>query len=221
LHILIVEDEKPLADGLADGLRTEGYTVDVVYSGTAALELVAAKEVDIVILDRDLPGIHGDMVCSVLRNEGHPAMVLMLTAAATVGDRVSGLDLGADAYLTKPFAYAELLAQLRSLARRMRGQASPLLELGSLRIDTARRIVERDGLPLRLTPKEYAILDALVAADGGWLTAEELLEEAWPDPSAVSRSVVRTTVYTLRLKLGHPDPIESATGYGYRLAVKR
>lgn len=217
MRILLVEDERALADGLADGLRREGYGVEVAYDGLAALTRLAAMDVDLMMLDRDLPKLSGDAVCRMLREQGHPIPILMLTAAGSLDDRVSGLDLGADDYLAKPFAYAELLARLRALGRRSRGRPGTVLEAGGVRIDTARRAAERDGRPLRLTPKEYGVLEALLASRGAWLSVDDLLDEVWHSSEQRGRSVVKAAVHTLRRKLGHPDPIDNAPGHGYRI----
>ncbi|MFT4029407.1 MAG: response regulator transcription factor [Protaetiibacter sp.] len=219
MRVLLVEDEHVLADGLADGLRAEGYTVDVAYDGQAALARTAASDVDIMILDRDLPALTGDAVCRTLREQGHPMRILMLTAAGTLDDRVAGLDLGADDYLPKPFAYVELLARLRALARRTAGGSGTVLEAAGVRIDTVRRAAERDGRPLRLTPKEYGVLETLLIARGGWLSAADLLDEVWAASDDRGRSVVKAAIHTLRRKLGHPDPIETAPGHGYRIGA--
>ncbi|MCL1899454.1 MAG: response regulator transcription factor [Promicromonosporaceae bacterium] len=217
MRILVVEDEQPLADGLADGLRREGHVVETAYDGASALVTLGGFAADVIILDRDLPVLSGDAVCSTLRAAGNPVAILMLTAADTLDDRVAGLDLGADDYLPKPFAYIELLARLRALARRAGGgRAETVLELAGLRLDTARRTVERDGLPLTLTPKEYGLLEVLLAAAGAWVSADELIDEVWGSPDERRRSVVKATVHTLRRKLGSPDVIQSATGFGYR-----
>jgi DNA-binding response OmpR family regulator len=220
MRLLLVEDERDLADALADGLRREGYVVDVAYDGRQALEKTANAEVDLMILDRDLPVVAGDMVCRLLREQSHPVRILMLTAAGTLDDKVAGLDLGADDYLPKPFAYVELLARLRALARRSSQGSGTVLEAAGLRVDTIRRTAERDGLPLRLTRKEYGVLEVLLAANGGWVTAEELLEEVWPNPEMRERNVVKAAVHTLRRKLGAPDPIDSSPGFGYRIELE-
>ncbi len=221
MRLLLVEDERDLADGLADGLRREGYTVEVAYDGAAALTLAGAADVELMILDRDLPALSGDAVCRALREQGHPVRILMLTAAGTLDDRVAGLDLGADDYLSKPFAYVELLARLRALARRTPHGSGTILEAAGVRIDTVRRAAERDGRPLPLTPKEYGVLESLLAARGGWITADELLDEVWAHPDERGRTVVKAAVHTLRRKLGHPDPIDSAPGRGYRIEAAR
>ncbi|MFT4230298.1 MAG: response regulator transcription factor [Microbacterium sp.] len=219
MRLLLVEDERELADGLADGLRREGYTVEVAYDGRAALARAAAAEVDVMILDRDLPQLAGDAVCRVLREQGHPVRILMLTAAGTIDDRVAGLDLGADDYLPKPFAYVELLARLRALGRRTRGGSGTILEASGVRIDTVRRAAERDGRPLRLTPKEYGVLESLLTARGGWMTVDELLDDVWATRDERGRGVVKAAIHTLRRKLGHPDPIDNAPGHGYRIEL--
>lgn len=221
MRLLLVEDERDLADALADGLRREGYTVSVAYDGISALSCVASADVSLMILDRDLPGLSGDAVCRTLREQGHPVRILMLTAAGTLDDRVSGLDLGADDYLPKPFAHIELLARLRAMARRTPHGSGTILEAADVRLDTVRRTVERDGLPLALTPKEYGVLESLLAAHGGWITADELLEDVWTHADERSRGVVKAAVHTLRRKLGHPDPIASAPGRGYRIEAPR
>ena len=217
MRLLIAEDETELADALADGLRNEGYAVSVAYRGDDALAALAAHDIDLMVLDRDLPGVHGDAVCRILRGQGHPVRILMLTAAASLDDRVSGLDLGADDYLTKPFAYVELLAKLRALARRTPSGSGIILASGGVRVDTVRRVAERDGRPLALTPKELAVLEALLAADGGVVGADDLLDEVWGGGKERSRGVVKTTVHTLRRKLGEPVLIENAHGHGDRI----
>ena len=217
MRVLLVEDEPELADVLADGLRREGYAVEVARDGAAALSSLAAADVDLMILDRDLPVLSGDAVCRALRDQGHPVRILMLTAAGTLDDRVAGLDLGADDYLPKPFAYVELLARLRALGRRAPAGSGTVREAAGVRVDTVRRIAERDGRPLALTRKEYGVLEALLAADGGWVDADEVRDELWDDGGLRSRGVVKAAVHTLRRKLGAPDPIESAPGLGYRI----
>ena len=217
MRVLLVEDEPELADVLADGLRREGYAVEVARDGAAALSSLAAADVDLMILDRDLPVLTGDAVCRLLRDQGHPVRILMLTAAGTLDDRVAGLDLGADDYLPKPFAYVELLARLRALGRRAPAGSGTVREAAGVRVDTVRRIAERDGRPLALTRKEYGVLEALLAADGGWVDADELRDEVWDDGGLRGRGVVKAAVHTLRRKLGAPDPIESAPGLGYRI----
>lgn len=219
MRLLLVEDEPDLADSLADGLRREGYIVDVARDGAAALIAAARADVDVVVLDRDLPVLGGDAVCRTLVAQQYPARILMLTAAGTLGDRIEGLDLGADDYLAKPFAYLELLARIRALGRRARPQASSVLEYAGVRLDVSRRIAERAGAPIRLTIKEFGVLEALLEAGGGYVTADELLDAVWDDPLNRTRGVVKIVVHTLRRKLGAPAVIESAAGYGYRMGA--
>jgi DNA-binding response OmpR family regulator len=214
--LLLVEDDRELAETLAQGLRSEGYGVGVVHDGAAALSWLAEHDADVVVLDRDLPVLHGDAVCGALRAAGHPAAVLMLTAAAGLDDRIAGLDLGADDYLAKPFAYLELLARLRALVRRSRVGRPTVLRTADVRVDPARRIAERDGRPLHLTVKELAVLETLIEAAGGFVSADDLVDEIWGG-SDRTRGVVKTTVHTLRAKLGPPDLIVSAPGHGYRI----
>lgn len=219
MRILLVEDERDLADALAEGLRNEGYLVDVVYDGVAALTKVAQTDPDLMVLDRDLPQLHGDAVCRILRSQQDPVRILMLTAAGSLDDRVAGLDLGADDYLAKPFAYVELLARLRALGRRVSGTGQVVLSVAGVNLDTVRRLAERDGRPLALTPKEFGVLEALLQARGGFVAADQLLDEVWQSGSERSRSVVKLTVHTLRRKLGDPDVIATSPGLGYRIAV--
>lgn len=219
MRVLIVEDEDDLARTLADGLRDEGFTVDTAADGAAALVHLGRHDADVVVLDRDLPVLHGDAVCRALVAAEHPARILMLTAAGTLSDRVTGLDLGADDYLAKPFAYLELVARIRALGRRGgTAAAGRVLERQGVRLDTDRRIAERDGRPLRLTPKEMAVLQALLEADGGVLTPTDLLDAVWEDPFDTSRGVVKVVVFSLRRKLGDPPVISTEAGHGYRIA---
>lgn len=218
MRLLIVEDEADLADTLAEGLRREGYLVDVARDGASALAAAGAADIDVIILDRDLPVLGGDAVCRMLVAEQYPARILMLTAAGSLSDRVAGLDLGADDYLAKPFAYVELLARIRALGRRGAAAGSGgLLERAGIRLDPVRRIVERDGIPVHVTPKELSVLECLMRADGGHLSADDLLDEVWADAAERSRGVVKIVVHTLRRKLGPPDLIQSAPGLGYRI----
>jgi DNA-binding response OmpR family regulator len=218
MRLLLVEDEVDLADTLAEGLRREGYLVDVARDGASALVKAGQADVELIVLDRDLPGLSGDAVCRTLRAEHYPARILMLTAASGLDDRIQGLDLGADDYLAKPFAYLELLARLRALSRREAGGgARTVLEFSGVRLDPGRRIAERDGTPVQLTRKELGVLEVLLAADGGYVSAEELLDEVWDEPGERTRGVVKIVVHTLRRKLGKPDVIASAPGHGYRM----
>ncbi len=217
MRLLLVEDERELTDTLAAGLRHEGYAVDTAYDGGEALALLAGADYELLILDRDLPVMSGDMICRTLRAQGHPVHILMLTAADTLDDLVTGLDLGADDYLSKPFSYVELLARLRAQARRTIPGAGTVISASGVRLDTIRRTAEREGRPLRLTRKELGILEALLAARGGYVTAEELLDDIWD--SDRNRGVVKAAMHTLRQKLGAPDVIESVPGIGYRIEV--
>lgn len=217
MRVLIVEDDTNLAATLLEALRGDGFQADAVHDGGAALSFLAVSDVALVILDRDLPVVDGDGVCRTLRATRHPARVLMLTAAGTVADRVSGLDLGADDYLAKPFAYVELIARIRALLRRDRTVTGSVIERAGVRLDTARRLAERDGRLLRLAPKEFAVLEAMLLADGGFLSAENLLDQIWDDPFQADRGVVKVVVYSLRKKLGPPSVIAFEAGHGYRV----
>jgi len=218
MRLLLVEDEADLADSLSAGLRREGYLVDVAGDGAHALALAAEHDVDVVVLDRDLPVLSGDAVCRTLVAQQYPARILMLTAAGTLDDRVAGLDLGADDYLAKPFAYLELLARIRALGRRT-SSFPAVLEHSGVRVDASRRIAERDGHPVRLTVKEFGVLEALLEAGGGWVTVDDLLDAVWEESLDRTRGVVKIVVHTLRRKLGAPGVIESAPGYGYRMGA--
>lgn len=220
MKILLVEDEKDLADSLAEGLLHDGYQTRVTYDGGSALRTMAEENFDVVILDRDLPQMSGDVVCRLARASGLEVGILMLTAAASVSDRVEGLDLGADDYLTKPFAYVELLARLRALGRRTRNRQSAVLEALGVRLDTGKRSVERHGNPINLTHKEYGLLEVLLLADGGIVPVDELLEEVWGSADYSAKNVVKSAVYTLRKKLGSPDVVEAVPGRGYRIATE-
>ncbi|MBT2211358.1 MULTISPECIES: response regulator transcription factor [Actinomadura] len=217
MRVLIVEDERVLADAIAEGLREQAIAVDVVYDGDGALERASRNEYDVVVLDRDLPAVHGDDVCRELVGRRHTGRILMLTAAGDVGDRVDGLMLGADDYLPKPFVFGELVARVRALARRSRTPVPPVLERRGVRLDPHRRRVQRDGRELRLTNKEFAVLEELLRAEGGVVSAELLLERAWDENIDPFSNIVRVTMATLRRKLGEPGVIETVTGSGYRL----
>ncbi|MFF0520199.1 response regulator transcription factor [Actinomadura nitritigenes] len=220
MRVLIVEDERVLADTIAEGLREEAMAVDVVYDGDDALERTFSTEYDVVVLDRDLPTVHGDEVCRELAERRGPARILMLTAAGDVEDRVDGLSLGADDYLPKPFVFGELVARVRALARRTGVPVPPVLERRGIRLDPHRRRVARDGRELRLTNKEFAVLEELLRAEGGVVSAERLLERAWDENIDPFSNIVRVTMATLRRKLGEPAVIETVTGSGYRLEAR-
>jgi len=216
VRVLIVEDQPTLADDIADGLRDQGMAADVAYDGASGLDKALMNQYDVVIVDRDLPKIHGDAICAALIGAHSPARILMLTAAGTIGDRVEGLNLGADDYLPKPFAFAELVARLWALARR--SPASPPVAVKhDLVFDRARRRVSRGGRPVALTRKEMGILEVLLAADGGVVSAEELLERVWDENADPFTHTVTVTMARLRRKLGNPDLIETVIGSGYRL----
>ncbi|MFI0407627.1 response regulator transcription factor [Actinomadura sp. 3N508] len=220
MRVLIVEDERVLADAIAEGLREEAMAVDVVYDGDDALERASYNEYDVVVLDRDLPTVHGDDVCRDLVARRSPVRILMLTASGDVGDRVDGLSLGADDYLPKPFVFGELVARVRALARRSGPPVPPVLERRGIRLDPHRRKVARDGRELRLTKKEFAVLEELMRAEGGVVSAERLLERAWDENIDPFSNIVRVTMATLRRKLGAPPVIETVTGSGYRLEAR-
>lgn len=218
MRVLIVEDERELAVMLAEGLRDEGMLCDVAHDGLEALRRTGEADYDVVILDRDLPGLGGDAVCRALVTMGHPARILMLTAADTLSDLVEGLGQGADDYMTKPFSYLELVARLRALGRRSAsGRAEVVLSRHGIRLDTVRRVAERDGRPLHLTPKELGVLELLLAADGAPVTTEELRERLWDTGLDPATTAVRVTVHALRRKIGDPPLIVHDAGYGYRL----
>jgi DNA-binding response OmpR family regulator len=218
MRVLVVEDETELALSLSEGLTADGFQVLVAHDGAAGLAAVASWQPDVLVLDRDLPVLGGDAVCQALATAGSPTRILMLTAAASLDDRVAGLDLGADDYLGKPFAYVELLARLRALGRRGPGAEGPVLERAGLRVDTARRTAERDGRPVRLTPRELEVLEVLLAAEGGYVSTDNLIDQVWQGRQDRDRSVVKVAVRSLRAKLGTPAVIETATGHGYRIA---
>lgn len=217
MRVLIVEDHQELAETLAAGLRREGMAVDVALEGAAAQYRASINRYDVVVLDRDLPGVHGDEVCRSLSAVGNPVKVLMLTAAGTVADRVAGLALGADDYLPKPFAFAELVARIRALGRRSQPALPPVLAYGDVELDPARRIATRDGRHLLLSPKEFAVLEMLLAAGGAVVSAEELLEKAWDEAADPFSQTVKVTISRLRRKLGAPPLIETVPQAGYRI----
>jgi len=216
VRILVVEDHALLAKTIAQGLRDAGMAVDIAGDGASAIESATLTRYDVVVLDRDLPVVHGDAVCAALVSGPSDARILMLTAAARVDDRVAGLNLGADDYLPKPFAFEELLARVRTLGRRAPAP-SPLVVRGDLVLDTARARASRDGHPIELTAKEFGLLEALCAADGAVLSAEELFERVWDERTDPFSNVVAVTMGRLRRKLGDPPLIHTVPGRGYRL----
>jgi DNA-binding response OmpR family regulator len=217
MRVLVTEDDEILAMTVAAGLRREGMAVDVALDGDAAMERLAVNRYDVVVLDRDLPGIHGDDVCRALAAGRSESRVLMLTAARSVRDRVEGLGLGADDYLPKPFDFAELVARIRALARRASVPLPVSLTCGDLSMDPARRVAVRAGRRLPLTPKELAVLEYLLAADGRPVSTEELLERVWDEAADPFTSTVKTTIRRLRAKLGDPPVIQTVRESGYRI----
>jgi DNA-binding response OmpR family regulator len=218
MRVLVVEDHAKLAITLAAGLRRAGMAVDVVLDGSDALDHLAVTSYDIVVLDRDVPGVHGDDVCRALLADGSPSRILMLTASGSVEERVDGLDIGADDYLPKPCDFSELLARIRALARRPGASRPPTLSYGDLQLDPARRTATRAGRHLTLTPKEFAILELLLAAPGVVVSAEEMLERVWDEAADPFSQAVRTTMSRLRAKLGNPPVIQTVARAGYRVA---
>ncbi|GII79875.1 transcriptional regulatory protein CutR [Sphaerisporangium rufum] len=217
MRVLIAEDERMLADSIAEGLRAEALAVDIAYDGEAALERLGVHDYDVLVLDRDLPGRHGDDVCRTLVAGGALVRIIMLTAAADVGSRVDGLSLGADDYLPKPFAFEELLARVHALGRRTRPADPPMLERAGIRLDWAHRQVFRDGRYLPLARKEFGVLAELLRARGAVVSAETLLEKVWDEHIDPFTNTVRTTMTKLRRKIGQPPVIETVTGAGYRI----
>ncbi len=217
MRVLVTEDDEILATAVAAGLRREGMAVDVALDGAAALERLAVTRYDVVVLDRDLPGVHGDDVCRALAAGGSGTRVLMLTAARSVRERVEGLDLGADDYLPKPFDFAELVARIRALGRRAAAPLPAILTRGDLSLDPARRVAVRAGRRLPLTTKELAVLECLLAANGRPVPAEELLERVWDEAADPFTTTVKTTIRRLRAKLGDPPVIQTVRESGYRI----
>jgi DNA-binding response OmpR family regulator len=217
MRVLVTEDDEVLAAALAAGLRREGMAVDVALDGVAAMERLAVSGYDVVVLDRDLPGVHGDDVCRFLAEGRSESRVLMLTAARSVRDRVEGLGLGADDYLPKPFDFAELTARVRALGRRASEPLPPTLESGDVTLDPARRVAFRAGQRLELSPKEFALLECLLAAGDRVVPAEELLERVWDAAADPFTTAVKTTVRRLRAKLGDPPVIHTIREGGYRI----
>nr|WP_042180917.1 response regulator transcription factor [Kibdelosporangium sp. MJ126-NF4]CEL14676.1 two-component system response regulator [Kibdelosporangium sp. MJ126-NF4]CTQ96694.1 two-component system response regulator [Kibdelosporangium sp. MJ126-NF4] len=219
MRVLVVEDEEALAEAIARGLRREGMAVDVALDGDAGHEKSTITRYDVIVLDRDLPGMSGDELCSEIVSSGALTRVLMLTASGTVEDRVEGLSLGADDYLAKPFAFPELVARVRALARRATPATPPVLTVGDLELDPAKRTVSRAGRAVELTRKEFGVLEVLLAAGGSVVSSEELLERVWDENADPFTTTVRVTVMTLRKKLGEPGLIDTVVGSGYRVPV--
>ena len=217
MRVLVVEDFEVLARAIGTGLRREGMAVDVVLDGHHALEHLAVTRYDVVVLDRDLPGTHGDEVCRRIVAGPSQSRVLMLTAASTVRQRVEGLGLGADDYLPKPFDFVELVARIRALGRRSATALPPTLESGDLILDPNNRVAFRAGRRLDLSPKEFAVLECLLAATGRLVSAEELLERVWDEAADPFTTAVKTAIRRLRAKLGDPPVIHTERGGGYRI----
>jgi two-component system, OmpR family, response regulator VanR len=218
MRVLIAEDERRLADAIARGLRREGMAVDLAGDGADALVKARVVRYDVLVLDRDLPEVHGDEVCRTIRGEWPETGILMLTAAGAVEDLVEGLSLGADDYLAKPFRFAELVARIRALGRRSLPRQPPLLRHRDIELDPSARRLSRAGNTIELARKEFAVLETLMAADGATVSAEELLERVWDDQTDPFTNVVRMTIMTLRRKLGEPQVVETVIGVGYRMA---
>ena len=217
MRVLVVEDVRRLADDIAEGLRDQGMAVDVAYTGLDAAAKLDMNRYEVVVLDRDLPGIHGDTICRMITDSDDPAMVLMLTAAGTSDDRISGLGLGADDYLTKPFHFTELVLRIRALARRQPAARPRIYHAAGLALDPQRHTATRDGRPLGLSVKEFGVLEALLRAAPAFLSTEELLEQVWDENADPFTNTVFNTLSRLRRKLGTPSLIESRPGVGYRI----
>jgi DNA-binding response OmpR family regulator len=217
MRILVVEDLPQFANKIAEGLRDQGMSVDVAYDGLEAATKIDLTPYDVVVLDRDLPGIHGDTLCQMITSSEQPAMILMLTAAGSPGERVAGLTLGADDYLPKPFHFPELVLRIRALARRKPAANNHALRAGGIELDPLTRIVTRDGRVLDLSAKEFGVLEALLKASPGPLSAEKLLEQAWDENADPFTNTVRVTIVRLRRKLGEPQIIQTTPGVGYQI----
>ena len=219
MRVLVVDDERGLADDIAEGLRDHGLAVDVAYDGLDAAARIDLYPYDVIVLDRDLPGLGGDTVCRIVADSEHPAMVLMLTAAGSPADRVAGLALGADDYLAKPFHFPELVLRVHALARRRPGATARILRVGDIELDPARHLASRGGRPLDLSAKEFAVLRALLAASPGSVTPEQLLMRAWDENADPFTRTVYVTVARLKRKLGPPPPIRTSPGLGYTIVA--
>ena len=217
MRLLVVEDVHSLADSIAEGLRNHGFAVDVAYDGIDAAAKLDINPYQVVVLDRDLPGIHGDVLCRMITASDRPTMVLMLTAADTTDDRISGLDLGADDYLSKPFHFTELVLRIRALARRQPTARPRIYRMGDLTLDPQRHAATRKGRPLELSVKEFAVLEALLRASPAVLSTEDLLEQVWDENADPFTNTVFNTLSRLRRKLGSPPVIETQPGVGYRI----
>jgi DNA-binding response OmpR family regulator len=217
VRVLVAEDVRRLADDIAEGLRDQGIAADVAYDGADAAVKLDLNPYDVLVLDRDLPGIHGDTICRTITAAGHPVMILMLTAAGAPGDRVAGLALGADDYLPKPFHFPELVLRIRALARRKPAAQPRILRAAGIELDPLRRTVTRHGHPIDITVKEFAVLETLLKAAPATLSAEDLLAQAWDENTDPFTKTVQVTISRLRRKLGDPPPIQTIPGVGYRI----
>jgi DNA-binding response OmpR family regulator len=217
MRVLVVEDERVLADAIATGLRREAMAVDVAYDGAAALEKTSYIDYDVIVLDRDLPKVHGDEVARQLVAQRSASRIIMLTASGEVDAKVEGLELGADDYLAKPFVFIELIARVRALGRRSAPALPPVLERAGIRLDPGKRLVTREDKEVVLTKKEFAVLEELMRAEGAVVSQEDLLDKAWDEHIDPFTNVVRVTMMTLRKKLGEPQVIETVPGVGYKL----
>jgi DNA-binding response OmpR family regulator len=218
MRVLVVEDSRSLADVLVEGLRDQGMAVDAARDGLEAAAKLDISSYDVVVLDRDLPGIHGDTLCQMITERDSRVMVLMLTAAGSPGDRVSGLGLGADDYLAKPFHFPELVLRIRSLARRQPAVRARVLRAAGIELDPLRRTVTRDGRQVELSVKEFGLLEALLRAAPAFLSAEDLLEQVWDEHADPFTNTVTVTIGRLRRKLGDPPVITTVPGVGYHIA---
>jgi DNA-binding response OmpR family regulator len=217
VRVLVAEDTRSLADGVAEGLRDHGMAVDVAYDGQDAAAKLGVSTYDVVVLDRDLPGIHGDTICQMITSSGKPVMVLMLTASGSPGDRVSGLSLGADDYLAKPFHFPELVLRIRALARRQPAARPRVFRAAGVELDPLHHTARRDGRQLGLSAKEFAVLETLMRAGHAVLSAEDLLEQAWDEHTDPFTATVSVTMSRLRRKLGPPPIIQTIPGTGYQI----
>ena len=220
MRVLVVEDSRLIADAVLEGLRDQGMAVDVAYNGLDAAAKINLNPYDVVVLDRDLPGLHGDTLCRMIADSEQPAMVLMLTAAGSPGERVAGLALGADDYLPKPFHFPELVLRIRALARRKPTARSRTLRAAGIELDSLTRTATRNGRQLELSAKEFAVLEALLKTSPGALSAENLLEQAWDENTDPFTKTVHVTISRLRRKLGEPPVIHTIPGIGYRISPK-
>jgi DNA-binding response OmpR family regulator len=219
VRVLVVEDSKHLADVVVEGLRDQGMAVDVAYEGRQAASKLDDNAYNVIVLDRDLPGLHGDTLCRMIAEGDNPAMVLMLTASSSPGDRVNGLRLGADDYLAKPFHFPELVLRIRALARRQPEARTRIFRAGDVELDPLRRSVTRHGRRLDLSVKEFGVLEALMRTEDAVLSAEDLLEQVWDEHADPFTNTVLVTISRLRRKLGDPPAIETIANYGYRIVT--